>query len=213
MSKKIKGLVSASLIFGILILAFPKTVFADGSGGGIEKEANGYHVTLSFIEPVKAGENQFHIKIADITEMPVTNAEVKVSAMPVEGMEEMAMATETPTTSNNTMGGMAAATEVPATGVMKPSVPAVEEALKVMLEPTMEAGEYTGKLSFDKQGEWMFKVQFIVNGKTTEVEFPFEVGRSLVLNYGILAGFIGINATVITSAAILKKRKPVVIRK
>jgi hypothetical protein len=218
MSKKLHGLITIFLIAVILLLAFPETVFADGGDGGVEKEVNGYHITLSFTEPINAGENQFHIQIKDAAEMPVTNAEVEVSAMPVEGMD---MATEAPAvgvmTSNNTMDGMVTAPDVPATGVMKPNNPAVdahgEDVIKVMLEPTMESGEYTGKLSFDKSGEWMLNVQFKINGETSTVEFPFEVGRMLGLNYGILAGFFGINATVIASAAVLKKRKPVVIRK
>lgn len=213
MSKKQHGLISTFLIVTILLLTFPATVFADGGAGGSEKEVNGYHVTLSFVEPVKSGENQFHIQIKDATETPVTNAEVEVSAMPVEGMDEMA--TEVPSvgvmTSNNTMDGMA--TEAPTTGVMKPNKPASEDAIKVMLEPTAESGEYAGEVHLDKSGEWMFNVQFTVNGKSSTVEFPFEVGRTLGMNYAVLAGFLGLNATVITTAAVLKKRKPVVLRK
>ncbi|MBI5352745.1 MAG: hypothetical protein HZB50_08930 [Chloroflexi bacterium] len=112
--------------------------------------------------------------------------------------------------------GMDMGAEAPAAGVMKPNEPVAdthgEENITVMLEPTMEAGEYAGKLSFDKSGEWMFNVQFKVNGEMTEVEFPFEVGRALGVNYAVLAGFLGINAVVITTAAVFKKRKSVVAR-
>jgi hypothetical protein len=147
--------------------------------------------------------------------MPVTNAEVKVSAMPTEGMD---MATEAPSvgvmTSNS--GGMDMATEAPATGVMKPNEPAADEhsedILTIMLEPTMESGEYAGNLSFATSGEWMFNVHFTVNGETTEVDFPIDIARTLGLNYAILAGFLGINAAAIATAAVLK-RKPVVVRK
>lgn len=218
MSKKLYEFSTIWLIVVTLLLAFPKTVFADGGEGGSEKDVNGYHVALIFVEPVKAGENQFHIQITDAMGMPVTNAEVEVSAMPVEGME---MATEAPSvgvmTSNNSMDGMGMATEVPATGVMKPNEPAADkhgaEVLTIMLKPTAESGEYAGELHFDASGEWMFNVHFTVNGEATEVDFPIEIARALGLNYAVLAGFIGINATVITSAAILKKRKPAVIRK
>lgn len=222
MSKKFYGFITAGLIVATMLWAFPRTVSADGGEGGSGKEVNGYHITLSFAEPVKAGENQFHIQITDALGMPVTNAEVKVSAMSVEEMSAhdensgMEMATEAPSvgvmTSNS--GGMDMATEVPATGVMKPNKPTVsEDALIVILEPTKELGEYAGKLSFDTSGEWTCNVHFTVNGETTKVEFPVVVTRTLGLNYGVLAGFFGINATVIATAAALKKRKPVVVRK
>jgi hypothetical protein len=218
MSKKWYGLL---LIISTLLLAFPATVFADGGAGGSEKEVNGYHIILTFVEPVKPGENQFHIQIADSMGMPVANAEVEVSAMPVEGMDEMAMATEAPAvgvmTSKNNMDGMGMATEEPATGIMQPNQSATdghgEESLTVTLEPTTESGEYAGELHFDTSGEWMFNVHFTVNDKTASVEFPFEVTRSLALNYGILAGFFSFNVAVVAYAAVLKKRKPVVVRK
>jgi hypothetical protein len=215
MSRKWNGIITLFLIMGTLLLAFPKTVLADGGEGASEKEVNGYHIALIFSEPVRAGENQFHIQITDAMGMPVTNAAVEVSAMPVEGME---METEAPSvgvmTSNS--GGMDMATEVPSTGVMKPNEPAAdvhgEEVLKIVLEPTMESGEYAGEFHLDASGEWMFNVHFTVNGETTEVDFPIEIARTLGLNYAILAGFLGINGTAIATAAVLK-RKPLVIRK
>jgi hypothetical protein len=215
MSKKLNGFITILLAIATLLFAFPKTVFADGGEGTIEKEVNGYHIVLTFVEPVKAGENQFHIQITDAMGMPVTNADVKVSAMPTEGME---MATEAPAvgvmTSNS--GGMDMATEAPATGVMKPNKPAADEhsedVLTIMLEPTVESGEYAGNLSIATSGEWMFNVHFTVNGETTEVDFPIDIARTLGLNYATLAGFLGINATAIATAAVLK-RKPVVVRK
>jgi hypothetical protein len=82
----------------------------------------------------------------------------------------------------------------------------------VMLEPTMESGEYAGKLSIGKSGEWMFNVHFTVSGETTEVDFPVDIARTLGLNYAVLAGFLGINVAAIATAAVLK-RKSVVIRK
>lgn len=217
MNKKLNGFIATWLIIATLLLAFPKTVFADGGEGGSKKEINGYHITLIFVEPVKTGENQFHFQITDSIGMPIPNAEVEVSAMPVDGME---MATEAPTvgvmTNSNSMDGMEMATEVPSTGVMKPNEPAVdeysEEALTIMLEPTTESGEYAGKLQLDASGEWMFNVHFTIDGETTEVDFPIEIARTLGLNYAVLAGFFGINGTVIAAAAFLK-RKSLVIRK
>ena len=216
---------TAVLLITAILLITPTAVFADGGGNGNIVTANGFQIELVFKEPVTVGENEFHIQITDSMGMPVTDAEVEVSAMPAEGMsahdENSEMATEAPsvgvmTTSNNNMDGMDMATEAPSTGVMRPNEPAVEEhgeeALTIRLEPTTESGEYAGEMHFDTSGEWMFNVHFTVNGETTQVDFPIEIARALGLNYAVLAGFLGINGTVIAAAAFLK-RKPVVIRK
>ncbi len=213
----------AVLLVTAILLITPTMALADGGAeDGYVATANGYQVELVFKEPVIAGENEFHIQITDSMGMPVPNAEVEVSAMPSEGMtehgEDEEMATEAPSvgmmTSNSS--GMDMATEVPSTGVMKPNEPVTdehsEEALTIMLEPTMESGEYAGKLHFETSGEWMFNVHFTIDGETTQVDFPIEIARTLGLNYAVLAGFFGINGTVIATAAFLK-RKPVVVRK
>ena len=214
MNKKLHDLIAIFLIAVALLLAFPASVLADGGDGGSGKQVNGYHVKLVFVEAVKVGKNQFHIQILDAAGMPVPNAEVEVSAMPTEGM---VMETEAPAvgmmTSNS--GGMDMATEVPATGVMKPNKPAADEhsdeTQTIMLNPAIESGEYAGEFSFSTSGEWMLNVHFTVNGETTEVDFPIEIVRSLSLNYAVLAGFFGINAAAVTAAAVLKKRKPVIL--
>ena len=215
----------AVLLVTAILLITPTLALADGGAeDGYVATANGYQVELIFKEPAMTGENEFHIQITDSMGMPVPNAEVEVSAMPSEGMtehgEDEEMATEAPSfgvmTSNNTMEGMDMATEVPSTGVMKPNEPATdehsEEALTIMLDPTMESGEYAGKLHFETSGEWMFNVHFTIDGETTEVDFPIEIARTLGLNYAVLVGFFGINGTVIATAAFLK-RKSLVIRK
>ena len=215
---------TAVLLITAILLLTPTAALADGGGNGNIVTVNGYQIELVFKEPVTVGENEFHIQITDSMGMPVTDAEVEVSAMPAEGMsahdENSEMATEAPPvgvmTSNNSMDGMDMATEAPATGVMKPNEPAADEhgagALTIMLESTAESGEYAGEMHFETSGEWMFNVHFTINGETTAVDFPIEIARTLGLNYAVLAGFLGINGTVIVTAAFLK-RKPVVVRK
>ncbi len=214
----------AVLLVTAILLVTPTIALADGGAeDGYVVTANGYQVELIFKEPAMTGENEFHIQIVDSMGMPVPNAEVEVSAMPSEGMDahgDAEVESEAPSvgvmTSNDTMDGMDMATEVPSTGVMKPNEPAAdehsEESLTIMLEPTAESGEYAGELHFETSGEWMFNVHFTVNGDTTEVDFPIEIARALGLNYAVLAGFFGINGTVIAAAAFLK-RKSLVIRK
>jgi hypothetical protein len=207
------------LVIAILLIT-PTTAFADGGEGGYVVTANGYQVELIFKGPVAIGKNEFHIQITDSMGMPVPNAEVEVSAMPVEGMSAHDENSESEAPSVGVMtsnsSGMDMATEVPSTGVMKPNEPTADEhgkeALTIMIEPTAESGEYAGEMHFETSGEWMFNVHFTINGETTAVDFPIEIARTLGLNYAVLAGFLGINGTVIVTAAFLK-RKPVVIRK
>jgi hypothetical protein len=186
---------------------------ADSGVSGIEGEVDGYHIKLIFFEAVKVGENQFHIQITDAMGMPISNAMVKVSAMPVEWMAEMDMAAEAPSvgvmTSNNSMDGMDTTSAAPETGVMKPAQPETghgKEVTTITLNPAAESGEYEGELHLDKSGEWMFNIHFTINGVSNAVDLPFEVARKLGLNYSILAGFFGINATVISAAAISKRK-------
>lgn len=211
------------LVIAILLLT-NTMVLADGGEDGYVVTANGFRVELVFNEPTTIGKNEFHIQITDSMGVPVSNAEVEASAMPAEVMpehnEDEEIATEAPSVgvmiSNNSMDGMEMATEAPSTGVMKPDEPAEaehgEEVLMIMLEPTSESGEYSGELHFDASGEWMLNVHFTVDGETTKVEFPIDIARMLALNYAVLAGFFGINGTLIAAAAFLK-RKSVVVRK
>ncbi len=229
---------TAVLLVTAILLLRPAIALADGGDDGYVVTANGYEVELVFKEPATTGENEFHIQIADSMGMPVPKAEVTVSCQPAEesstheendgteshstdSMNGMDMPTEA--SAGDGMSGMDMATEAPSTGVMRPnnesesrdheSEPAAheEEPITVMLEPAHESGEYSGKINIDKSGEWVFSVHFTINGEMTTVEIPVEVARAGT-NLGILAGFFGINATVIVVAASLK-RKPVVIRK
>ncbi|MBI2330982.1 MAG: FixH family protein [Chloroflexi bacterium] len=228
---------TAVVLVTAILLGTPSMAFADSGGDGYVETANGYQIELVFKEPAIAGENEFHIQITDSMGMPVPNAEVEVSCQPVaesstheesadtesheaDSMSGMDMSVEAPAVDDTS--GMDMATEAPATGVMRPNNESdahgteldvhEEEPITIMLEPALESGEYSGQINFDKSGEWVFNVHFTVNDEMTAVEIPVEVARALGLNYTILAGFFGINATVIVVAASLK-RKPLVIRK
>jgi len=220
-----------------LLLALPlQGALADGQGEGIEKEVNGYHVWLVFVEEPRIGENDFHIQITDAMGMPVANAEVRVMAAPYEDMSEheedaneeshgtdsmsgMDMPEAEPTEAEtDSMPGMDMSEEEPtdeanadAHGESQGShgsedehgEPAIQE---IVLEAGHEAGEYEGNISLNRSGDWTFHVQFTVDGQLNEVEMPITVA-GIDAKYGILAGFFGINAVVISAAAITK-RKP-----
>ncbi len=203
---------TAVLLVTAILLLMPHIALADGGEDGFVATANGYQVELVFKEPAKTGENEFHVQITDSMGMPVPNAEVEVSCLPAEGMSGHEESVSAESHAPNSMSGMAMATEIPSTGVMRPHNESAanvhdEQPIMIMLEPAHESGEYSGEISFDKSGAWIFNVHFTVNGEMTAVEIPVEVVRA-GSNLGILAGFLGFNAAVITVAAIMK-RKPI----
>lgn len=219
-----------------LLLALPlRGALADGQGEGIEKEVNGYHVRLVFVEDPRIGENDFHIQITDSMGMPVPNVEVLVMAAPYEDMSEheedaneeshgtdtmsgMDMPEAEPTEAEtDSMHGMDMSDDEPtddsssdAHGETQDSHGSEDEhgetaIQEIVLEAGHEVGEYEGNISLNRSGDWVFHVQFTVNGQLNEVEMPITVA-GLDAKYGILAGFFGINATVISAAAISKRK-------
>ena len=218
MIKKISEIATRMIIVAMLLMVFPGTALADGGNGGYEATANGYHITLVFSEPVKKGVNEFHVSIADSMGMPVSNANVEVIAMPNEEMSaheeessdemhSMEMATETPVPEDaHGMSGMDMSSETETNAHEEAEdVSHAEEPAPITLAGGHEAGEYSGEIHLDASGDWIFNIHFTLDDQMTEVEIPVEVPHT-ISNYGILAGFIGINATVITAAAITKRK-------
>jgi hypothetical protein len=220
----------AVMIFTLaILLAVPlQGALADGAGEGLEREANGYHIRLIFVEPPKLGENEFHVQITDAMGMPVTNVEVGVIAIPKKIMSEHEEESSADAHGSDSMSGMDAPTEeaVPTddmnsmsgmdmgdeTETNEPSThddaqdSHEDEPTQIVLEAGHEPGEYSGHISFNRTGEWILNVHFTLDGQLTEVEFPVTVA-GLDAKYGILAGFIGINASVMSAAAIMKRKK------
>lgn len=218
---------TAVLIVTAILLLTPNVASADVGEGGYVVTANGYQIELVFKEPATVGENEFHIQITDSMGMPVPHAEVEVACLPADGMsvhEEtesaeshdidsmsgMDMPTEVPAAHG--MSGMDMSTETPSSGVMHPNHESEsnthdEQAITIRLEPVHASGAYSGEIALAKSGVWIFNVHFTVDGEMTAVEIPVEVIRA-GSNLGILAGFLGFNATVIMTAAIMK-RKPI----
>lgn len=225
------------LIFTMtILLAIPlQGALADGAGEGIEREANGYHIRLIFVEVPKLGENEFHVRITDAMGMPVAKAEAGVIAMPEEIMSEHEEDTSADAHASDSMSGMDMPTEVAAptdemnsmSGMDMGNEPEANESsthgetqgshgetqdahadepTQIVLEAGHEPGEYSGHISFNRIGEWIFNVHFTVDGQLTEVEFPVTVA-GLDAKYGILAAFVGINASVMSAAAIMKRKK------
>jgi hypothetical protein len=194
----------------VLALGMTGSARADEGVAGSVAYANGYTIKLVFTEPVKVGQNQFHVQISDAMGMPVTLAEVEVTAMTPDNMSKHAHAPAAEAApaadsmagmSGMDMGGMTAPSEADTHSEAEAG------SVAVALHPGSEKGEYAGEISLNEASAWTFSVHFTRGAEMTEVEFPVEVVSSLPRT-GILAGFFGLNAAVIAVAAFLK-RKPV----
>ncbi len=199
------------MVTAVLLLT-PNIAFADGGEDGYVATANGYQIELVFKEPAKIGENEFHVQIMDAMGMPAPEVEVEVTAMPAESMSAHEEGASVESSGADSISGMDMATETPSnemdmSGHDEPATDGHDgQPIMIMLEPALEAGEYTGEISLDESGLWTFNAHFTINGEMTEVEFPVDVIKTSQ-NYGILAGFFSVNASMIAAAAFLNKRK------
>ena len=230
--KNAKRLING-LVISLFVLMLPGTALASPGGEETTVTVGGYQVSLVFAEPAKLGVNSLHVQILAEMGMPVSEAQVEISAMPVEdttqheenmendepvmggmeGMDSPAAPTAVPSNAIPGMHGMESAPVVEETPVDDHPVEAVTpvdghpvEAVTVMLEPDHESGEYAGEISFPEAGHWMLTVHLSIDGENLEADFPVEVtGGSPSIS--ILAGFASLNAVLIGVAA-FTRRKP-----
>lgn len=222
-TKLLRWLMGA-LAISLLALILPSAALANSGGEGTTVTVGGYQVSLVFAEPAKMGENPFHVQILNGMGMPVSGAQVEISAMPVEetqaheqGME--ATPTSAPSSGMSGMGGgmETAPTAAPSGGmsgmesapaaVMTPETAHPVEAMNVMLKMGDTAGEYAGTIAFSAAGHWMLTAHLTIDGQTLAADFPVDVAGGSAGGV-VLAGFAGLNVFIIGAAAVLK-RKPI----
>jgi hypothetical protein len=230
-----KNVILIILAAFVLFLITPGAAFADEGTGGMEVEVDGHLVRLVFPTLAKVGDNEFHIQITGPDGSPLSSTAVEITTQPIEktdeheaGMEEAPapssghgamnetgneQPTAVPSGDMDGMSGMGSEEAVESIPDNSDSHAELEtdvsasEPVAVVLEAGHEAGEYAGAITFAQSGHWMLVVHFTVNGETLEAEFPLEVATNIPASYGILAGFFGLNAFIIGTAAVVR-RKP-----
>lgn len=234
--KNVKSLI-CGLAITLLVLMLPGSALASPGDQGTMITVGGYQVSLGFVEPAKTGTNSIHVTILDEMGMPVSNAEVEISAMPIEetdghvenmqptepamgGMEGVDHSLPTPAPLDS-MAGMAGMDHPAPTAVATDSMHGdesghgVEEgANDTHTEETVMAILEPGHES----GEYAGEISFAASGHwMLTVHFSTD-GETLEAAFpvdvtgsspsgGILAGFAGLNAVLIGVAAITR-RKP-----
>jgi hypothetical protein len=81
------------------------------------------------------------------------------------------------------------------------------ETIMTQLDPDAEPGTYTGVVHLDSPGTWQINVQFIDQGRDHALTFAVEVPEP-PRDWRLLGAFGGVNALIITTAAVLKRRRP-----
>lgn len=200
------------LIIALLSLIAPLSVLADGGEHESIQTVNGYQVALAFAEEPGIGENQVHIQIHDAMAMPVPNAAVEVMVM---AAKEEGHGEETESDGHDSMSGQEADHAEPAEsshdsmeGVDKAAAESTnehEEEQLDLLEPAHEEGEFSGEITIPSAGDWTVVVHLTINDEAMEVEFPLTVKNNS--QGGILAGFAGVNITILLVAAALKSKR------
>jgi hypothetical protein len=219
-----------SLTISLLLSALlPGAALANGGDEGMTVVVDGYQLSLVFAQQAKVGENSLHLQILDGMGMPVSGAQVQLSAMPVEDTPQhqadmentqpamsgmnMDAATATPVAMSGMNMDAATATPVAMSGMNMDAATATPESMSAMpdiqtsaLVAGDAAGEYAGQLTFAASGHWMVAAHITLNGHALDAEFPVTVvaGSSGPV---VLAGFAGFNLVLIVIAAILKRKQ------
>lgn len=213
---------STFFIIVTILFANPHAVLAnEGDGGhGLEKEVNGYHVTLVSQNEWVKGRNIIIVTLADSMGMPLHKASVQILITPK--LDEHAESPHGAEIQQDAMASMdmghdhsqesvtGADMSTPATETTGMSTHGEENADLITMMESDEHGMYMLETHLESSGEHDVQVMFHVNGEMLQADFVVEVSgtntRSVVLwSFGV------INVVLIASASMMKKQ-PVVMR-
>lgn len=182
----------------ILLLSLASQVSADSGEGRSEiKEVNGYEVTLSFVDgDAHLGQNNLHVLIHNPQDQPVGDSMVTVIA------EQYSEATDEASHADSGMDmpGMGGHSK---TASETPVVKTPTQTVKSEMKAGMENGEYQGELNLGVTGHWMIKVNFSADEQEKSADFAVEIKSGS--NLPIVLSFAGVNAGIISVAAIVRK--------
>jgi hypothetical protein len=220
-----KPLLSTSSTFFIImtiLFANPYNVLAnEGDGGhGLEKEVNGYHVTLASQNEWVKGRNIIVVTLADSMGMPLHNANVEILIVPKSDEHIEAVHSSEP--QQDSMPGMDMGHDhssasvpggdmsAPATETPSMSTHGEGNADPITMMEADEHGMYMLETHLESSGEHDVQVMFHFNGEMFQADFVVEVSgtssRAVVLwSFGV------INVVLIASARVMKKQ-PLVMR-
>jgi hypothetical protein len=223
--KQLSRTISTLLFIIAILFANTYTVFASGEDGEhvMEREVNGYHVTLSSQNEWAKGENTLLVTITDSMGMAVSDADVEIVLAPKSDehaesdghgepasdshaeVESDSHGSETPNDSmpGMDMGGHESETTEAAAHEEEITAPLV-------MTETHEHGVYTAQAHLEASGEQEIQVLFHVNGEMLQADFTVDVTGTSSKTI-VLWSFLLINVGIVISAGILKSQ-PVAVK-
>lgn len=197
------GLTSSTLL--LIVMGLSGVALADGGddGKGQIQIIDGYQVAFILAGPARVDENQFHLRVSDAQEHPVTHAVITVRVVKSESGQAEAEhgdaaheAVETSHDTHNSSADSSAHTDTEAHS----------DAGPLTLEPGEKSGEYTGEIVIPQAGSWIIRAHLTIDDLPMEVDFPVTVAPTRN-GWAILTGFIAVNVVILGAAAVLRPRK------
>lgn len=213
------------LASSLLALAWPGQAPGHGGDETIQAMLGPYRISLLFAEPVTTGANAVQVRVQDQSSWPVKVDRVILTTKPaaapspdhhmagmahsggqnMAGMDHSNMAgmdhTGMPGMNHDGMPGMTG--EKAAMGGMQHGMGHTKTARPVLMTatgaPGMEGG-YRGEIAFANAGPWLVDAQIILDGQSLNAALPVSV-LDRPPPYGIIAGFIALNALIIWMAS------------
>jgi hypothetical protein len=231
-SMPIRDLIKITFVLSLL-LTFPGLAQADAENEGARQKVDGYQVDLVFTagQP-QTGSNELAIKLHDPHGQPLNEAVVNVTIARPDStshaeadaaghQEGAAMEHAMPEATGH---GDVDETNHDETPISDPHSSEPSEAssadsheagggghhgeaetVVAQLMATPAAGHYQGHVDFADTGAWLVKVNFVANGEAREANFVVEAARNSA-TWWVLSSFLGANALVIATAAVLKRK-------
>ncbi len=202
----------------VLFLATPNPGLADGGGEGekLEQFVDGYQIQMVLDQPARVGETAAQVKLSDSQGQPVTAVVVQITVQLSATIDDHAEAAPDEHDSGHSDSPDIGHNDSPESSHNDNDSHTIEagapddsaehsHGLSFDLHSTESVGEYTGTLAFEEPGQWTATVLFLVDGKIHQAHFSIEVVQ-IDSTPTILIGFLVVNAAVITSAIVLKRK-------
>jgi hypothetical protein len=176
------------------LLALTPTAYATGGEDDLQQVVDGYAITLAFAaSPLQTGATEVIVRIRDNTGASVTGAQVTGAVIAHAAKQAGHTDTHSETAASDPQTHDQA-------GEAHSHAP-----IAVLLEPGAEAGAYQGWLFFYEPGRSTIAIAFELQGETRATTFDVVVVRARPRAL-VLGGFAAVNALVIVTAAVLKRR-------
>jgi hypothetical protein len=227
MPLRLLPIVTFSLIALLILFSPLKRARADSGYAGLHTTVDGYTVELVFPNgQPNAGPNHALVRILDASGQPVSSARVQVAAVAVQSAGATEHGHGASDHDGVSTGGHDSAgasehsgqTDAHTDNPIAPHADATDnhghttgadhiDTIMTQMEAATDAGSYTSVIHFETAGAWQVQVQFNHAGVDHAARLAVTVAEP-ARDWRILGAFGGVNALIIVTAGVLKRRLP-----